>query len=41
MTTAIPERLRDDQDFRGYWSGCALSITGSLVTAMGWGGWRC
>jgi len=34
MTTAIPERLRDDPDFRRYWSARALSITGSMVTAI-------
>lgn len=34
MTTAVPERLRDDPDFRRYWLARALSITGSMVTAI-------
>ena len=33
MTTAAP-RLRDDPDFRRYWLARALSITGSMVTAI-------
>jgi len=35
MTTpTMPERLRDDPDFRRYWLARALSITGSMVTAI-------
>jgi hypothetical protein len=34
MTTTVPERLRDDLDFRPYWLARALSITGSMVTAV-------
>jgi MFS family permease len=34
MTTTVPERLRDDPDFRRYWLARALSITGSMVTAV-------
>ncbi|MEU8226785.1 MFS transporter [Kribbella sp. NPDC048915] len=34
MTTAMPERLRDDPDFRRYWAARALSTTGSMVTAI-------
>jgi len=33
MTTVAP-RLRDDPDFRRYWLARALSITGSMVTAI-------
>ncbi|HEU4948987.1 MAG TPA: MFS transporter [Kribbella sp.] len=31
---ALPERLRDDPDFRRYWVARALSVTGSMVTAV-------
>jgi MFS family permease len=34
MTTGVPERLRDDSDFRRYWLARALSTTGSMVTAI-------
>ena len=34
MTTVVPDRLRDDPDFRRYWTARALSITGSMVTAI-------
>jgi MFS family permease len=34
MTTVMPDRLRDDPDFRRYWLARALSITGSMVTAI-------
>ncbi|MFG1623335.1 MFS transporter [Kribbella sp. NPDC049227] len=34
MTTTMPDRLRDDPDFRRYWLARALSITGSMVTAI-------
>ncbi|MFI5692659.1 MFS transporter [Kribbella sp. NPDC051586] len=34
MTTVMPPRLRDDPDFRRYWLARALSITGSMVTAI-------
>ncbi|MER7250100.1 MFS transporter [Kribbella sp. NPDC000426] len=34
MTTVMPARLRDDPDFRRYWLARALSITGSMVTAI-------
>jgi MFS family permease len=34
MTTVMPARLRDDPDFRRYWTARALSITGSMVTAI-------
>ncbi|HEY3558767.1 MAG TPA: MFS transporter [Kribbella sp.] len=35
MTTAgVPVRLRDDADFRRYWLARALSVTGSMVTAI-------
>jgi len=34
MSTAAGERLRDDADFRRYWLARALSITGSMVTAI-------
>src|SRR3954454_12514751 len=34
MTTVTPERLRDDPDFRRYWLARALSVTGSMVTAI-------
>ena len=34
MTTVPLERLRDDPDFRRYWLARALSITGSMVTAI-------
>src|SRR4051794_26220495 len=30
----LPERLRDDPDFRRYWIARVLSVTGSLVTAV-------
>ncbi|WP_170284749.1 MFS transporter [Kribbella amoyensis] len=30
----MPERLRDDADFRRYWLARAFSITGSMVTAI-------
>ncbi len=33
-TVTVPERLRDDPDFRRYWLARALSITGSMVTAV-------
>jgi transmembrane secretion effector len=34
MTTTMPDRLRDDPDFRRYWLARALSVTGSMVTAI-------
>ncbi len=34
MTTVPTARLRDDPDFRRYWLARALSITGSMVTAI-------
>lgn len=34
MTAGAPERLRDDADFRRYWLARALSVTGSMVTAI-------
>lgn len=34
MMTAMPDRLRDDADFRRYWLARALSMTGSMVTAV-------
>jgi hypothetical protein len=33
-TVTVPARPRDDQDFRRYWLAKALSITGSMVTAV-------
>ncbi|GAA1616967.1 MULTISPECIES: MFS transporter [Kribbella] len=33
-TTGAPQRLRDDPDFRRYWLARALSVTGSMVTAI-------
>ncbi|MFF0268802.1 MFS transporter [Kribbella sp. NPDC004536] len=33
-TTGAPQRLRDDSDFRRYWLARALSVTGSMVTAI-------
>lgn len=32
--TSVSDRLRDDPDFRRYWLARALSITGSMVTAV-------
>ncbi|WP_427894315.1 MFS transporter [Kribbella sp. GL6] len=32
--TGAPQRLRDDPDFRRYWLARALSVTGSMVTAI-------
>jgi MFS family permease len=34
MTTTVPDRLRDDSDFRKYWLARTLSFTGSMVTAV-------
>ncbi|TWD83633.1 putative MFS family arabinose efflux permease [Kribbella amoyensis] len=34
MIAGVPERLRDDADFRRYWLARAFSITGSMVTAI-------
>ncbi|HET6740476.1 MAG TPA: MFS transporter [Kribbella sp.] len=34
MTMGAPARLRDDADFRRYWLARALSVTGSMVTAI-------
>ena len=34
MTTMPSVRLRDDPDFRRYWLARALSVTGSMVTAI-------
>jgi hypothetical protein len=34
MIAIVPERLRDDPDFRRYWLARAMSLTGSMVTAV-------
>lgn len=34
MMSAMPDRLRDDADFRRYWLARAFSMTGSMVTAV-------
>ncbi|TCO51758.1 putative MFS family arabinose efflux permease [Kribbella antiqua] len=34
MTATLPERLRDDPDFRRYWLARTLSFTGSMITAV-------
>ncbi|GAA1553864.1 MFS transporter [Kribbella hippodromi] len=34
MTAVAADRLRDDPDFRRYWLARALSVTGSMVTAI-------